>query len=109
MTLLNVRPFLSSWPGVQESVKLETDSHGVERIALQRDGWQTWKWKGHKVNYAQAGTGKPARAPEPSEPPCRMRLARQLPWTWGNVLYVARPRLSDYTLSLQATTAHQWC
>ncbi len=34
---------------------LETDANGVERLALQTDGWSFWEWRGHMCNYISAG------------------------------------------------------
>lgn len=42
------RPSLSMPP-------LERDDNGVERLALQTDGWSFWEWRGHRCNYISAG------------------------------------------------------
>ncbi|KAL6781110.1 hypothetical protein ACKKBG_A09865 [Auxenochlorella protothecoides x Auxenochlorella symbiontica] len=41
-------------------VSYEIDAHGRERLALRLDGWDTWKWNGHSINYLSAGTEGPA-------------------------------------------------
>lgn len=38
-------------------VSYEIDAHGRERLALRLDGWDTWKWNGHSINYLSAGGG----------------------------------------------------
>ena len=42
------RPSLSLPP-------LERDDNGVERLALQTEGWSFWEWRGHRCNYISAG------------------------------------------------------
>ncbi|PSC74999.1 Haloalkane dehalogenase [Micractinium conductrix] len=37
----------------------ELDSNGVERLALQPEGWNSWQWRGHNVNWLQAGDSGP--------------------------------------------------
>ncbi|GAB4823102.1 hypothetical protein N2152v2_010148 [Parachlorella kessleri] len=46
-------------PKMESELKLETDSRGVQRLALQPEGWNTWKWRGHNVNWLGAGTEGP--------------------------------------------------
>jgi pimeloyl-ACP methyl ester carboxylesterase len=38
----------------------ELDASGVERLALQPGGWNTWRWRGHAVNWLAAGEAGPA-------------------------------------------------
>lgn len=33
----------------------ELDSQGVERLKLEPDGWNSWEWRGHKINWVAAG------------------------------------------------------
>lgn len=35
------------------------DAHGVQRLALQPEGWNRWAWRGHNVNWLQAGDSGP--------------------------------------------------
>lgn len=37
----------------------ERDSNGVERLALQSEGWNSWSWRGHNVNWLAAGNSGP--------------------------------------------------
>uniref|UniRef100_A0A7S0D5A7 AB hydrolase-1 domain-containing protein n=1 Tax=Amorphochlora amoebiformis TaxID=1561963 RepID=A0A7S0D5A7_9EUKA len=40
---------------VRDSLEVEVDSKGRERLAFKEDGWKTWNWKGHNINYIQSG------------------------------------------------------
>ena len=46
-----------------ESLPLETDKRGVERLAYKPEGYSTWEWKHqgatHKINYVAAGDSGP--------------------------------------------------
>ena len=37
----------------------EVDSNGIERLVLQPQGWETWSWRGHKINFLAAGSSGP--------------------------------------------------
>lgn len=39
--------------------KTELDRNGVERLALQPEGWNSWSWRGNKVNWLAAGDKGP--------------------------------------------------
>ena len=36
---------------------VETDKNGLQRLQLQKAGWNFWTWKGNKVHYIKAGEG----------------------------------------------------
>lgn len=38
---------------------MEVDSRGVQRLALQPEGWNTWRWRGQDVNWLSAGDSGP--------------------------------------------------
>ncbi|KAL4436978.1 hypothetical protein ABPG75_004117 [Micractinium tetrahymenae] len=40
-------------------LRTERDSNGVERLALQSEGWNSWSWRGHNVNWLAAGDSGP--------------------------------------------------
>jgi len=49
-----------SSPSVQQPsspplLETELDAKGRERLAFKEDGWETWKWNGHNINYIQQG------------------------------------------------------
>lgn len=54
-----VMPISRSRP-TTKPVRLEKDAFGVERVAYEDDGWNTWEWKGHKINYIAYGESGPA-------------------------------------------------
>lgn len=37
----------------------QVDARGVERLALQPEGWSCWSWRGHNVNFLAAGDKGP--------------------------------------------------
>jgi pimeloyl-ACP methyl ester carboxylesterase len=39
--------------------RTEVDAAGIERLALQPEGWSTWMWRGNRINYLSAGTSGP--------------------------------------------------
>ena len=39
---------------------MEVDSRGVQRLALQPEGWNTWRWRGQDINWLSAGDSGPA-------------------------------------------------
>lgn len=46
--------------GVQQrELTTEIDSYGVERLALQPEGWNSWGWRGQNVNWLSAGDSGP--------------------------------------------------
>lgn len=52
----------TSTPNVVEicEPKLVKDFNGVDRLELSLDGWNQWSWRGHKINFIQAGdSGEP--------------------------------------------------
>ncbi|PRW33916.1 chloroplastic isoform X2 [Chlorella sorokiniana] len=40
-------------------LQLETDGNGVQRLALLPEGWNSWRWRGHNVNWLAAGDKGP--------------------------------------------------
>ena len=92
----------------------EVDSRGMQRLALQPEGYNTWKWRGHNVNWVAAGercmmhrhasslrnsSGGPAdpgaAAVNPARPAARRRQRGPAgaadPRIWGVLLSLALP------------------
>lgn len=45
--------------GELESSLVELDAAGRERLAYRPEGWNTWMWKGHRINWLSAGNSGP--------------------------------------------------
>eukprot|EP00471_Norrisiella_sphaerica_P011560 CAMPEP_0184503032 /NCGR_PEP_ID=MMETSP0113_2-20130426/51641_1 /TAXON_ID=91329 /ORGANISM="Norrisiella sphaerica, Strain BC52" /LENGTH=354 /DNA_ID=CAMNT_0026892439 /DNA_START=241 /DNA_END=1305 /DNA_ORIENTATION=- len=52
-----LRPFSSigAAPVDKNTIEVEVDSKGRERLALREEGWKRWNWNGHNINYIQSG------------------------------------------------------
>ena len=61
--LCRVASFKPTMATATESLPLETDKRGVERLAYKPEGYSTWEWKHqgatHKINYVAAGDSGP--------------------------------------------------
>lgn len=42
-----------------DEIALERDVRGNLRMAYQRDGYRSWTWNGHNINYVKAGSSGP--------------------------------------------------
>lgn len=42
-----------------KGIPLEVDDKGNKRLAYQKDGYRTWKWKDHSINWISAGDSGP--------------------------------------------------
>lgn len=49
----------STASGPSSAPAMEVDARGVPRLALQPHGWNTWNFRGHKVNWLGAGDSGP--------------------------------------------------
>lgn len=52
-----LRASLSARP--KRKLRFEKDVYGIERVAYEKEGWESWKWRGIKVNYIAYGTSGP--------------------------------------------------
>ncbi|KAI8105051.1 hypothetical protein M9435_000223 [Picochlorum sp. BPE23] len=40
-------------------IPLELDSRGIQRMAYRKEGYSSWTWNSHNINYVQAGDSGP--------------------------------------------------